>query len=280
MLVHESISSKSALKKRRGAGLINSVINSLPIELHLPGYQFCGPGTKLDQRLARGDQGINPLDASCKSHDLAYRDSSDLESRHQADRILAESAFKRVTSKDAGLKERLNALLVGTTMKTKLKFGMGVKVKKNGGKKKKRSVKSKALTFGGVLKLLRSNKNVYKKTPNMSENSPCFLRSIGDMIATTKKILKGKGKKVTVPRVIRVPKTGGILPLIPIFAGLSALGSLIGGAATVAKTVINAGKARPEVVKDKSNIPIGSGMYLKPYKTGLGLYLEHYNPKN
>ena len=28
----------------RGQGLVNTVIDKLPFELHLPGYRFCGPG--------------------------------------------------------------------------------------------------------------------------------------------------------------------------------------------------------------------------------------------
>ena len=28
-------------------------------------YQFCGPNTRLEERLARGDQGINRLDKVC-----------------------------------------------------------------------------------------------------------------------------------------------------------------------------------------------------------------------
>ncbi|KAJ8939269.1 hypothetical protein NQ318_015227 [Aromia moschata] len=42
------------------------------------------------------------------------------------------------------------------------------------------------------------------------------------------------------PRVLPLPKTGGILPLLPIFAGLSALGTLADGSAAVAKTVLDA----------------------------------------
>lgn len=34
----------------QGRGIINNLIDSLPIELHSPGYQFCGPGTKLKKR--------------------------------------------------------------------------------------------------------------------------------------------------------------------------------------------------------------------------------------
>lgn len=39
------------------------------------------------------------------------------------------------------------------------------------------------------------------------------------------------------PRIIPIPKSGGVLPLIPIFAALSALGSLAGGSAAIASAV-------------------------------------------
>jgi len=48
-----------------------------PFELHIPEYQFCGPGTHLEKRLARDGQGINPLDAACCEHDIAYSRSND-----------------------------------------------------------------------------------------------------------------------------------------------------------------------------------------------------------
>lgn len=77
--------SSRKLKSCSGGGIINSLINKLPFELHLPGgYQFCGPGTKLEKRLARGDQGINHLDTACRAHDIAYI-SKDLATRHKAD---------------------------------------------------------------------------------------------------------------------------------------------------------------------------------------------------
>ena len=52
-------------------GLLNKFINRLPIELHLPGYQYCRPGTKLAERIACGDPGMNPLVAACTGHDIA-----------------------------------------------------------------------------------------------------------------------------------------------------------------------------------------------------------------
>jgi len=50
---------------KHSGGLIDKLINTLPLEAHMPGYNFCGPGTKLQKRLERGDQGINPLDEAC-----------------------------------------------------------------------------------------------------------------------------------------------------------------------------------------------------------------------
>ena len=95
-----------------GGSLLNRAVNALPFELHIPGYQFCGPGTRLAKRLARGDAGINPLDAACRDHDIAYSHSNDLTDRHAADNILAEKARKRITASDSALGERAAAAAV------------------------------------------------------------------------------------------------------------------------------------------------------------------------
>ena len=167
-------------------GLLNRAVNALPFELHIPGYQFCGPGTRLAKRLARGDAGINPLDAACREHDIAYSRSNDLTDRHAADNILAEKARKRITASDSALGERAAAAAVWAAMKTNNKFGMGMKPK--------------------------------KKT-------------------TTK-------KKMTKKRILPRAKRGGALPFLPM---LGALGSLIGGAASVAKAVNDNKAARRQL---------------------------------
>ncbi|XP_072758656.1 uncharacterized protein [Anoplolepis gracilipes] len=82
-----------------------------------------------EKRLARGDRGINPLDAACREHDIAYFRSNDLVERHAADRILAKKAQIRITAKDSSLGERAAATAVWIAMKTKKKFGMGLKTK-------------------------------------------------------------------------------------------------------------------------------------------------------
>lgn len=60
------------MKKKTGNGHLDKIINKLPLEMHLPGYKFCGPGTKLKRRLARGEKGVNMLDEACKEHDIQY----------------------------------------------------------------------------------------------------------------------------------------------------------------------------------------------------------------
>ena len=197
--------------------LLNRAINALPFELHIPGYQFCGPGTRLTKRLTRGDAGINPLDAACREHDIAYSRSNDLIDRHTADKVLADKALRRVVARDSALGERAAAAAVWAAMKAKTKIGMGMKPKKK----------------------------------------------------TTK-------KKVTKKRILPTAKRGGALPFLPM---LGALGSLIGGAASVAKAVNDSKTARrqlEELQRHDRAMEQGRGLYLAPYKYGRGLYLGPY----
>lgn len=122
--------STSRRRPVHGKGLLNKVISNLPFELHLPGYQYCGPRTKLQKRLVRKDPGINPLDTACKEHDIAYSQSRDTKTRNVADVRLAERAWQRVKVSDSSVGERANAWFITNIMKTKAKLGMGVEHKK------------------------------------------------------------------------------------------------------------------------------------------------------
>ena len=102
---------KNILKKIPVGGIVNSAIDALPVELHLPGnYQYCGPGTRLQERLKRGDPGINKLDQACKKHDIVYSKYSDSLQRTIADKDLAKEAWERVKAADSSLSERAAAL--------------------------------------------------------------------------------------------------------------------------------------------------------------------------
>jgi hypothetical protein len=68
-----------------GSGAFNTLLNKLSNvmpELHIPGYNFCGPFTKLDKRLSRGNKPVNKLDAGCKEHDIFCRYHKDTKERH------------------------------------------------------------------------------------------------------------------------------------------------------------------------------------------------------
>ena len=99
---------------------LDAIIDLMPFEMHGPGYKFCGPGTKLAERLERGDTGINPLDDACREHDIAYSDSST--NRRKADRILAERAFSRMLAGDTPPDERTLAMMTACCMVSKITF--------------------------------------------------------------------------------------------------------------------------------------------------------------
>lgn len=245
--------------KRSGRGILNSIINKLPVELHIPTYQYCGPGTKLEERLARGDKPINKLDAACMQHDIAYSKSKDLKDRHEADKILGEAAWNRTKSWDAGLGERATALFVSGAMKAKRSLGMGLKRTKRTKTKKKQKLSSFAATV--------------RKARTALKNSPKSI-TLDDAVRIASTAVRGVRTKAPRNRIIPVPKRGGVLPLVPIFAGLSALG-LAGKAKSISQAINNYRKAQNQLKESKTdNVAVGKGVYLRPYKQGMGLYLK------
>lgn len=262
---------------RKGRGVLNTLINKLPFELHVPGYSFCGPGTRLKKRLARGDRGINQLDEACKEHDIAYSQHQDLQKRHEADRILAAKAWERFRSKDAKFGEKAAALAITGVMKGKTKLGMGPRSRKRRSPRRKRL--GGAISFKSAVNRARKRfktKKLKNKRYSLEKAAELALRSIGN-----EDIQQPRNRIIPFPQ-----KTGGILPLIPIFAALSALGSLGGGAAAVAKAVGDAKSAAKDLQeKERHNktmeaIALGKGVHLGHYKKGLGLYLRPFHPKN
>lgn len=285
--------------------------------------------------MKRQDPGINGLDRACKQHDIAYSNSSDQSNRNKADNILAEQAWNRFKSSDASFGERATALGVASVMKLKSKLGMGLKKKKKvkrsvqkarrgknktktssshsrsrsrshkrkqNSTKRKRNKKKPPINGSKVKKLFRQAVRYAKDS--ISKHKP---QTIGEatklaLVAAAKTIrLKKKPSRREVmnglPRIIPVPKIGGALPLIPIFAGLSALGALVGGSSTLANTVISANNVKQKLKETKRHNEVmesvalgkssksGGGLYLRPHKKGLGLFVkpyhdQHHNQKN
>lgn len=265
--------------KKTGRGFINQMVDRLPFEMHIPGYNYCGPGTKLSKRLAKGEAGINKLDEECKMHDILYSRTSDAKERGIADKKLQMNAMQRVLAKDATFGERAAGTVVAAAMRAKRTLGGNLQHKILKNRKRNKSIK-----FSHILKNV---KGVVKKRRDESiKNVTAAALSAAKLI-----IKEHRGEKPSIkdiPRTIPMPKIGGALPLVPIFAGLSALGALLGGTSAVTNAITttkNAQKSLKEEQKHNRTMEAiavgrsrdGNGLFLKPYKNGLGLYMQKEN---
>lgn len=75
-------------QKTTGSGVVNGLINNLPFEMHYPGHNFLGPGTKLDKRLnddmtpKAWSTPVDRDDAIAYHHDLCYAKNKDGKTRN------------------------------------------------------------------------------------------------------------------------------------------------------------------------------------------------------
>jgi len=77
---------------------LSHAINAFSFKLHIPGYQFCGPGTHLEKRLTKGNRDINPLNSARHEHYIAYSRNKDLAKQQIVDKILIEKIQKHITT--------------------------------------------------------------------------------------------------------------------------------------------------------------------------------------
>ena len=80
---------KSKFISASGKGFINDTIHSLPFEMHMPGHNFTGPGTKLNKRLNEDmtpkawSKPINRVNKAAYHHDICYVKSKDTKTRNK-----------------------------------------------------------------------------------------------------------------------------------------------------------------------------------------------------
>eukprot|EP00734_Pompholyxophrys_sp_LG126_P000618 Pompholyxophrys_sp_v1_NODE_341_length_713_cov_2.653495.p1 type:complete len:216 gc:universal NODE_341_length_713_cov_2.653495:666-19(-) len=86
--------------------MVNKFIEKSPFEMHLPGYQFAGPGTKFKQREAAGQRGINDLDNGAYWHDKTYEAYGPGVQRAEADKQLYSVSQKVIGNPQAPSMER------------------------------------------------------------------------------------------------------------------------------------------------------------------------------
>ena len=118
-------------------GMLNTVsrnfqlpLQKFPGELHLPGMNFAGPGTRLEYRL--NDDGtykefskpIDRVDEAAYYHDLAYNEFKDTENRNIADREMLKDLSE---IENPSIREKIEMAIIKPIINTKQKFGLGLK---------------------------------------------------------------------------------------------------------------------------------------------------------
>lgn len=180
------------------ANIVDRIISKIPYELHIPSHQFCGPNTKLRERLAAGQRGINQLDSACMFHDIAYAESKDPVKRRKADLKLIRYAKSRITAPDSNLKERIASVIVSTLLGGKVAIGMGMKRKRKNNKKRKPKIggylnpAAIIAGIGAASNILQTGTNLYKNYKVIRQNKRILdelrkKRKVGSGLAHKKK---------------------------------------------------------------------------------------------
>ena len=105
---------------------VNIVNTLLPFEKHLPGMNYCGPGTRLRERLnpdntpKPGNEPIDRVDKASLKHDIAYSQHKDLKHRMEADKELIND-LKNI--ENPTLRERIERIIVLPILYIKRWFG-------------------------------------------------------------------------------------------------------------------------------------------------------------
>ena len=120
-------------KGAAGGSCLSTLMNNLHFEIHLPGHNFTGSGTKLYKRLNPDETPkewsvpINRVDNAAYRHDLCYSKHDDTKTRN-------EVCYKTMLGKLNGivnptLRERIDKSIVGKLIKANVNFGLGTPIK-------------------------------------------------------------------------------------------------------------------------------------------------------
>ena len=133
---HMRKKTKTQFTKRDATGrsFLNSLVNKLPFEMHLPGHNFTSPGTKLYKRLnsdgtpRQWSIPINRVDNAAYHHDLCYSKHDDTETRNMVCDKTMRVELRGIVNPT--LRERIHKSIVGKLIKAKVNFGLGLPIKK------------------------------------------------------------------------------------------------------------------------------------------------------
>ena len=110
-------------------------MNKLPFEIHFPGHNYTGPGTKLYTRLNSGGRPkefsipINRAEVAnaVYHHDLCYSKHGHTKTRNKVCDKTMLGELNRILNPT--LRERIDKSIVGKLIKAKVNFGLGAPIK-------------------------------------------------------------------------------------------------------------------------------------------------------
>ena len=131
---HAETKTQFIKRDANGGGFINTFVNKLPFEMHLPGHNFTGPGTKLDKRLnpdgtpKKWSIPKSRVDNAAYHHDLCYSKHDDTKTRNEVcDKTMLGDLNGIV---NPTLRERIDKSIVGISSKLTIISGWAILLKK------------------------------------------------------------------------------------------------------------------------------------------------------
>jgi len=113
---------------KAGSGLFNKAVSNLPFELHLPGHNFTGPGTRLDRRLnpdLTPREWSKPINTAAYHHDLCYAKHQDRKTRNE---VCDKEMLRELDDiTNPTLRERLDKGIVRNLINAQVNMGLGLK---------------------------------------------------------------------------------------------------------------------------------------------------------
>ena len=117
-----------------GGRFLNTLVNKLPFEMHLPGHNFTDPEPKLYKRLNSDgtpkelSMPINRVDNAAYHHDLCYSKHDDTKTRNEDCDKTMLGELNGIVNPTLG--ERIDKSIVGELINAKVDFGLGHPIKK------------------------------------------------------------------------------------------------------------------------------------------------------
>ena len=127
--IHHMLITNAQFVKRGAFGsFLNTLVNTLSFEMHLPGINFTDPGAKLYKILNPDGTPkelcipINRVDNAAHHHDLCYSKHDDTQTRNEVCDKTMLGELNRIVNQT--LRERLDKSIFGKLINAKVNFGL------------------------------------------------------------------------------------------------------------------------------------------------------------